>query len=74
VAELEEERVRLETPAAVPAGGVTLESLRPVMEGRVVEMRGAFEGSPERRRGAFRALLGPGGRMRVLPDPSGASG
>jgi hypothetical protein len=67
--EIDEERARLAAPPpAAAAAGLDLESLRPVIEARVAEMRAAFEGSDEHRRGAFRALLGPGGRMRVFPD------
>ena len=44
-----------------------LDQLRPVIKARVVEMRAAFEGSPDDCRAAFRVLLGDR-KMRVFPD------
>ncbi len=56
-------------PAAFAAPiGLDRETLRALVEPRVLEMRSAFLGSPEHARAGFRALLG-GRRMRVGPDP-----
>ncbi len=46
---------------------IDVESLRPTIEARVVEMRDAFAGAPDAKRAAFRALLGER-KMRVLAD------
>jgi hypothetical protein len=69
LAELEAERREILRPAATFAPmGLDRAALRRLIEPRVVEMRSAFLGSPERARSAFRALLGDR-RMRVGPDP-----
>jgi len=69
MAELEQERAELlAAPAPQGIAGVNVSAIRPLVEARVLEMREAFEGSPEKRRDAFRALLGDR-RMRVYPDP-----
>ncbi len=68
IASLDAEREQLSSSAGsgVPLG-LNVESLRPVIEARVIEMREAFAGAPETRRSAFRSLLG-NRRMCVLPD------
>lgn len=66
IADLEAERAELAAPP--PRGGaVDLDLLRSVVEARVLELREAFEGATEKRRAAFRALLGDR-KMRVFPD------
>jgi DNA invertase Pin-like site-specific DNA recombinase len=67
VAALEAERVSLLTPTPTAPVGFDPETWRPWIEARVLEMRSAFEGGPEERRTAFRALLGDR-RMRVFRD------
>jgi len=68
LAELEAERASLAAPAAygLPAS-INVESLRPTIEARVIEMREAFAGAPDAKRAAFRALLGER-RLRVFAD------
>jgi hypothetical protein len=61
-------RERILVPEVV-VYAVDVEQLRPRIEARVLEMREAFAGAPEVRRGAFRALLGER-RLRVLADPA----
>jgi hypothetical protein len=68
VADLEAERQRLAEPPQLAEDDLDPSVLRALVEARVRDLRGAFEGAPEECRAALRALLG-GRRMRVLPDP-----
>ena len=67
-ADLDAERATLTTARPAAGGEIDLDAWRPLIEARVREMRDAFDGEHDARRGAFRALLGDR-RMRVLPDP-----
>jgi hypothetical protein len=67
IAELERERAARIAPRR-PFAAIDRDLLRSMVTARVLEMRQAFEGSDEDRRGAFRVLLGDR-RMRVSADP-----
>jgi hypothetical protein len=58
----------LAEPLAPGSEALNPSVLRSLIEARVRDLRGAFEGAPEECWAAFRALLGDR-RMRVLPDP-----
>jgi hypothetical protein len=67
LAELLAERAALTAQAPRAPLDLDVETLRPLVEARVRDLRGAFEAEPEHGRAALRALLA-GRRMRVGAD------